>query len=94
MKNHFLRSHKGRHEPSVKGRKRGGKATKRGLSNEQVAVLVARDRYGSTADFILEADNKKHVVTALKPIPAAIANRAAGLGVPPVARSRVRNQPR
>ena len=65
---YFLRSHKGRHEPSIKGRKRGGTAKKRGLSNEQVAVLVARDRSGNTADFILEADSKKHVVVALKPI--------------------------
>lgn len=31
-------------------------------------MLVARDRSGSTADFILEADDKTHVAAALKPI--------------------------
>lgn len=41
----FLESHKGRRViPNRKPRKRGGSATKRGISNEQVCVLVARDR--------------------------------------------------
>ena len=34
--------------PARKARKRGGKATKRGLSDEQVPVLVATDRSGAT----------------------------------------------
>lgn len=52
---YFLRSAKGqRHELLRKARKRGGKASKQGLSREQVPVLVARDRSGQTADFILE----------------------------------------
>ena len=36
-----------------KSRKRGGKAAKRGLSIEQIPVLVARDRTGSTIDAVL-----------------------------------------
>jgi transposase-like protein len=34
-------------------RKRGGKASKRGLSSEQIAVIVARDRSGATIDAVL-----------------------------------------
>lgn len=34
-------------------RKRGGKASKRGLSKEQIPVLVARDRSGATIDAVL-----------------------------------------
>lgn len=65
----FLRSNKGQRKGLGRTpRKRGGKAAKRGLSKEQVPVLVARDRAGSTADFILEADDKTHVAAALKPI--------------------------
>jgi len=65
----FLRSSKGqRHGMNRAPRKRGGKAEKRGLSSEQVPVLVARDRSGSTADFILDADDSDHIVAALTPI--------------------------
>lgn len=46
---YFLESHKGRRViPNRKPRKRGGSATKRGISNEQVCVLVARDRNKTT----------------------------------------------
>lgn len=48
----FLYSEKGTKQLERPPRKRGGKASKRGLSSEQVCVLVARDRHGSTADFI------------------------------------------
>ena len=48
----FLYSEKGSKQIERPPRKRGGKASKRGLSNEQVCVLVARDRHGETADFI------------------------------------------
>lgn len=34
-------------------RKRGGKASKRGLSSEQIPVIVARDRSGATIDAVL-----------------------------------------
>lgn len=66
---YFLHSCKGQRSGLVrKARKRGGKAAKRGLSKEQVPVLVARDRSGATADFILAVDDASHVVAALKPI--------------------------
>lgn len=65
----FLRSSKGQRQGLGRTpRKRGGKAAKRGLSKEQIPVLVARDRAGSTADFILENDDKTHVAAALKQI--------------------------
>lgn len=40
----ILFSHKGQRIDGVKGRKRGGKATKRGQSNQQKGILVAIDR--------------------------------------------------
>lgn len=67
----FLRSNKGQRNLDRKPRKRGGSASKRGLSKEQVPVLVARDRSGDTADFILAADGKANIVAALKPILAS-----------------------
>jgi len=43
----FLESGKGNRELERKSRSRGGKATKRGISNEQVAVVVTQDRNGN-----------------------------------------------
>ena len=51
----FLRSFKGARRMSRAPRKRGGKASKPGLSDEQVPVLVLRDRSGATADGVLES---------------------------------------
>lgn len=45
----FLRSDKGMEVQDRKPRKRGGKATKRGISNEQVAVIVTQDRRSGLA---------------------------------------------
>ena len=68
----FLESFKGKKQGMVrKPRKRGGKASKRGVSNEQVPVLICRDRTGSTSDFVLPKADKKHICAALKPIVAA-----------------------
>lgn len=65
----FLRSRKGQRKGLDRApRKRGGKAAKRGVSKEQVPVLVARDRAGATADFILDADDATHVASALDAI--------------------------
>ena len=47
------------------GRRRGGKARKRGLSREQVPVLVLRTRTGQTADFVLPAAPQKDAVKAV-----------------------------
>jgi transposase-like protein len=46
-------------------RKRGGKASKRGLSAEQIPVLVARDRTGQTTDAVLAKLDRASVTAAL-----------------------------
>lgn len=46
-------------------RERGGKAAKRGLSAEQIPVLVARDRSGATTDAILPKLSRAAVTAAL-----------------------------
>jgi transposase-like protein len=68
---YFLRSHKGQQVQGRKSRHRGGSAAKRGLSDEQTPVLVARDRSGATADFILERADKAQTLAALAPVLAA-----------------------
>jgi hypothetical protein len=64
----FLHSRKGQRHLDRKPRQRGGRAARRGLSREQVPVLVARDRAGATANLILAADSKANLVAALKPL--------------------------
>lgn len=54
--------------PSRAPRKRGGVASKRGLSAEQIPVLVVLDRHGTTTDAVLPAINKETVKAVLKPI--------------------------
>jgi transposase-like protein len=50
----ILESFKGkRGKLSRPARKRGGKASKRGLSSEQTPIVVARDRSGATTDAVL-----------------------------------------
>lgn len=69
---YFLESQKGRRQGlSRPPRKRGGKAGKRGLSQEQTAVLICRDRTGNAADFMLEKADKEHIGAVLKPLLAA-----------------------
>lgn len=68
----FLESEKGKKRGLPRAaRKRGGKASKRGLSDEQIPVLICRDRAGSMADFVLERADKEHISAVLKPILAA-----------------------
>ena len=47
---YFLHSEKGSRKLNRPARKRGGKAAKRGLSDEHVPVLIARDRNKATTD--------------------------------------------
>ena len=70
-----------------KPRRRGGKARKRGLSHEQVPVLVAADRTGETLSCTLPILNAKSVTEALKPILArdALLVSDANRCYPPVA---------
>jgi transposase-like protein len=63
----FLESQKGSRHLNRKPRKRGGRASKRGRSKEQICVLVARDRSGQTTDHILPAFNAEVVDELLGP---------------------------
>jgi len=65
---YFLESHKGERNLPRPARKRGGKASKRGLSSEQVPVLIARDRNHVTLDAVLPKANAQFVTEALKPV--------------------------
>ena len=47
------------------------KGKKRGLSDEQIPVLICRDRAGGTADFVLARADKEHIGAVLKPLLAA-----------------------
>jgi transposase-like protein len=49
---YLLESEKGARQLTRPARKRGGVASKRGISSEQVCVLVARDRSGRTHDAV------------------------------------------
>ena len=46
-------------------RKRGGQSAKRGISAEQIPVLVARDRHGATTDAVLPKLNRVSITAAL-----------------------------
>lgn len=63
-----LRSFKGQRVVHRRSRRRGGKASTRGMSHEHVPVLVARDRAGATTDFVLEVPNIAQVSAALRPV--------------------------
>lgn len=65
---YVLESFKGRKIVGRKARKRGGKAAKRGLSREQIPVLVARDRSGATTDYVLTDSRKAAVMQVLRPL--------------------------
>jgi transposase-like protein len=62
----ILESFKGKRSDLPRAaRKRGGKAAKRGLSAEQIPVLVARDRSGATTDAVLPKLNRTSITAAL-----------------------------
>ena len=63
-----LESRKGERKLDRKPRRRGGKARKRGLSREQVPILVAADRTGATLSHTLPALNADSVREALEPV--------------------------
>ena len=67
---YFLYSQKGSHQLTRPARKRGGKAAKRGLSDEQIPVLIARDRNKATTDQILEDRSTRSIASVLEPIVA------------------------
>ncbi len=63
-----MESLKGNHHLERKARKRGGKASQRGISKEQTAVLIVRDRNGNTSDAILEISNKETLANIMIPL--------------------------
>lgn len=65
---YFLDSHKGERHLLRPPRKRGGVAAKRGLSSEQIPVLVVRDRSATTTDAVLAKANTAAVRAVLEPI--------------------------
>jgi len=65
---YFLESHKGERHLSRQPRRRGGKASKRGLSSEQVPVLIARDRNRVTLDALLPKADVKSISRVLTPV--------------------------
>ena len=65
---YFLESHKGERHLSRKPRHRGGKASKRGLSKEQIPVLVVRDRSGVTLDAVLTKADTESIRNVLEPV--------------------------
>ena len=65
---YFLESFKGRRNLPRPARKQGGSAAKRGLSDEQIPVLIARDRTTATTDAVLEHANTQEVRAVLEPI--------------------------
>ena len=67
---YFLHSRKGSRKLERPARKRGGKAKKRGLSAEQVPVLIARDRNKTTTDQILADRSTASIAAVLEPIVA------------------------
>jgi len=65
---YFLDSHKGERHLPRPPRKRGGVAKKRGLSSEQIPVLVVRDRSTATTDAVLPKADTDAVTTVLAPV--------------------------
>ena len=64
----FLESHKGDHHLERPARKRGGKASQRGLSFEQIPVLIVRDREGHTTDAVLDHANTQEITKVISPL--------------------------
>lgn len=64
---YLLYSRKGDRQLDRQPRKRGGKATKRGLSREQVPILVAADRSGTTLSAVLPEVSAEAIQAVLEP---------------------------
>ena len=64
---YLLDSRKGDRHLDRRPRKRGGKAAKRGLSREQVPILVAADRSGTTLSAALAEVSAKAIQAVLEP---------------------------
>lgn len=67
---YILESRKGSRKLTRKARKRGGTATKRGLSYEQIPVMVTRDRSGATLTEVLPDTTAVRIGAVLGPVVA------------------------
>ena len=65
---YFLESSKGQRVLLRKARRRGGKASQRGVSKSQVPVLMVRDRAGATANIIVARTSAAELSAALAPL--------------------------
>ena len=65
---YVLESRKGERNLDRKARKRGGKASKRGLSDEQVPIFFAVDRSGTTVCSVLPSVTGDNVQAVLEPM--------------------------
>jgi transposase-like protein len=65
---YMLDSRKGERKLDRKPCKRGGKAAKRGLSREQVPILVVADRSGSTFSTVLDVATAEALAEHLAPV--------------------------
>ena len=64
---YVLESQKGNRDLDRKAHRRGGKPSKRGLSDEQVPILVAVDRSGTTTCSVLPSVTADNVQAVLEP---------------------------
>ena len=64
----ILRSSKGQRPAGRQSRRRGGKSSTRGTSDDHVPVLVVRDRSGASTDFILRRANRAQLAAVLAPV--------------------------
>ena len=65
---YFRESHKGERDLPRPPRKRGGTAHQRGLSSEQIPVLVVRDRSTATTDAVLPQADTAAIRAVLGPV--------------------------
>lgn len=65
---YFLESHKGERHLGRKARRRGGKAAHRGVSSEQIPVLIVRDRNGNTTDAVLQKSDQDSIADVMLPV--------------------------
>ena len=84
---YVLESRKGARGLGRKARRRGGKAKKRGLAREQVPVLMAADRSGTTVSAVLPRVDAAALAAALDPVVAkdALLVSDGGASYPPCA---------
>ena len=65
---YLLESRKGERHLGHKAHRRGGKASERGLSSEQVPVLVSADHSGKTVSAVLPAVNADTLQKVIEPV--------------------------